>query len=82
MGRVVDLLGTVGMAARGFVFALAGLLLVKAAVDHDPEAATGVDGTLKVIALQPYGQWLLTITAFGVIAYGLYSFAEARYRDL
>lgn len=80
--RVVDTLGTIGMAARGFVIALAGLLLIKAAVDYDPEAATGVDGTLKVIAMQTYGQVLLTITALGVIAYGLYSFAEARYRDL
>lgn len=79
---MVDVLGTVGMAARGFVLALAGLLLIRAAVDFDPEQANGIDGTLKLIAQQTYGQILLTLTAVGVIAYGLYSFAEARYHDL
>lgn len=81
-GRVVDVVGTVGMAARGLIFGVAGFLLLKAAVDFDPEEATGVDGTLKLIARQTYGQVLLTATAIGLIAYGLYSFAEARYRQL
>lgn len=82
MGRVVDVVGTVGMAARGLIFGVAGFLLLKAAVDFDPEEATGVDGTLKLLARQTYGQLLLTATAIGLIAYGLYSFAEARYRQL
>ncbi len=81
-GRVVDGLGMVGMTARGLVFAVAGFLLVKAAADFDPDKATGIDGTLKLIAQQTYGQVLLTVTAVGIIAYGLYSFAEARYRQL
>jgi len=81
-GRVVDVVGTVGMAARGLIFGVAGFLLLKAAVDFDPEEATGVDGTLKLLARQTYGQLLLTATAIGLIAYGLYSFAEARYRQL
>lgn len=81
-GRVVDVLGTVGMAAKGLVFGLAGFLLLKAAIDFDPDQATGLDGTLKAIAHQTYGQALLTATAIGIIAYGLYSIAEARYRQL
>lgn len=81
-GRVIDVLGTVGMAARGLVFGVAGFLLLKAAIDFDPEQAKGLDGTLKVMAQQTYGQLLLTATSVGIIAYGLYSFAEARYRQL
>jgi hypothetical protein len=81
-GAAVDVLGTVGMAARGLVFGVAGFLLLKAAIDFNAEQASGVDGTLRVIAQQAYGQVLLTVTAIGLIAYGLYSFAEARYRDL
>lgn len=81
-GSIVDVLGTVGLAARGVVVGLLGLLLIKAAVEFDPQEATGLDGTLKLIARQTYGQVLLTLTAAGVIAYGLYSFAEARYRQL
>lgn len=80
--RAITVLGTVGMAARGLVFGVAGFLLVKAAVDFDAREAQGLDGTLRVIALQAYGQVLLTVTAVGIIAYGLYSFAEARYRQL
>lgn len=81
-GWAVDVLGTVGMAAKGLVFGLAGFLLLKAAIDFDPDQATGLDGTLKTIAHHTYGQLLLTATAVGLIAYGLYSFAEARFREL
>lgn len=81
-GRVIDVLGIVGMAARGLVFAVAGFLLLWAAIDFDPRHARGLDGTLRVIARQAHGQVLLAVTAVGIMAYGLYSFAEARYRRL
>lgn len=81
-GRVVDVTGVVGMTARGLVFALAGFVLVKAAVDFDAEEANGIDGTLKLIARQTYGSVLLTVTAIGLLCYGVYSFAEARYRQI
>ncbi len=82
MGRAVDVAGTYGLLARGLVFALLGFVLVKAAVDFDPEKANGIDGTLKLIASHAYGTILLTATALGLIAYGIYSLAEARYRQL
>ena len=79
-GSAVEVLGTVGLVARSLVFALAGYLLLRAAIDFDPDEAAGLDGTLKTIAQQSYGQVLLTVTAVGLAAYGLYSFAEAKYR--
>ena len=82
MGSTVDVLGTVGMVARSLVFALAGYLLVRAALDYDAQEAQGLDGTLKTMASQPFGQILLAVTAVGLFAYGLYSWAEARYRQL
>jgi len=81
-GPTVDVLGTVGMVARSAVFALAGYLLIKAAIDADPKEAHGLDGTLKTMAHQTYGQVLLLVVAIGLLAYGLYSFAEARYREV
>jgi hypothetical protein len=57
-------------------------VLVKAALDADADKANGIDGTLKLIAAQAYGTVLLTATAIGLLAYGVYSFAEARYRQL
>jgi hypothetical protein len=82
MGAVVDVLGTVGMVARSAVFSFAGYLLIRAAIDYDSNEAQGLDGTLKTIAQQTYGQVILTITALGLFCYGLYSWAEARYRQL
>ena len=86
MSRVTEAVvhgaGTLGLAARGLLVGVAGHLLLRAALDFDPERATGVDGTLRTIAAQAYGQMLLTVTALGLVAYGLFSFAEARYRRL
>jgi hypothetical protein len=81
-GTTVDVLGTVGMVARSAVFALAGYLLIQAAIDADPGEAHGLDGTLKTMAHQTYGQVLLLVVAIGLLAYGLYSWAEARYREV
>lgn len=82
VGRFVDVVGTLGMAARGLVVGVLGLLVLKAALDHDPQQATGIDGTLRRMAQQPYGQAVLTVTAIGILAFGLYAFAEARYREV
>ncbi len=37
-----------------------------------------MDATLKELAHQPFGSWLLGILALGLVAYGVYSFVEAR----
>jgi len=44
--------------------------------------ARGLGGALRTVAAQPYGKWLLGITALGLIAYGLYDFILARYRRI
>ncbi len=40
----------------------------------------GIDGALRRLAERSYGPALLVLVACGLAAYGLYSFAEARYR--
>jgi uncharacterized protein DUF1206 len=74
--------GQLGYVARGVVFGLAGVFVVKAAIDFDPNEAKGFDGTLKTIADQAYGQWLLTACALGLILFGAYSFVESRFRKI
>ena len=78
----VGTLGLVGMVARSLVFALAGYLLIRAAMDRDATEAHGLDGTLKTLTHQTYGQAILAVTALGLLCYALYSWAEARYRKL
>jgi len=80
--RIVVVVGVVGSIGRGAVFALLGLLLIKAAADYDPNEAQGVDGTLRTIAQQSYGQALLVLTGLALLAFAAYSMAEARYRRL
>ncbi len=76
---VVVRLGMVGTTARGIVFAAAGALVVDAAVTFDPAKSTGLDGALRTLADQPYGPWILGVTALGLIAFGLFGFAAARW---
>jgi hypothetical protein len=82
MEKLAKILGTVGVSARGAVFAAACVLLVKAAADYDPNKTEGIDGTLRTVARQTYGQTLLLLAGAGLVAFGLYSFVEARYRRL
>jgi hypothetical protein len=72
--------GRLGYAAFGVVLAIVGSFLVVAALAHNPGEAVGLGGALAEVASQPYGQVLLGIVAAGLMAYGLYSVAEARYR--
>ena len=69
-----------GIAARGVVFVVIGIALVFAALHANPDEAKGFGGALQTLAAQPYGPWLLAITAGGLIAYGLYEFLRAKYR--
>lgn len=78
-GALVIKLGVVGTIARGSVFALAGVLVVEAAVSFDPAKSTGLDGALRTLADRPYGPWLLGVVALGLIAFGLFGFAESRW---
>jgi hypothetical protein len=71
-----------GVAARGVVFALIGSFLIRAAYDFNPHEAKGLGGTLRTLAAEPHGAWLLGIAALGLVAYGLYDFVLARFRRI
>jgi hypothetical protein len=73
-------LGQVGWTALGVAYGIIGLLLVYAAISHDPEKATGMDTALKTLAGQPYGTVLLLIVAAGLACFGVYCLFDARYR--
>jgi len=75
-------LGQVGYVARGVVFFLIGCLVVKAAIDHQPGKAQGFDVALRSLAGAPFGQFLLVLAALGLVCFGAYCLAEARYRRL
>ncbi|MET9405251.1 DUF1206 domain-containing protein [Streptomyces sp. NPDC002935] len=76
----VDTAGVGGGAARGAVFTAAGAFAVRAAVDYEPDKAKGMDDTLRSFAGTPMGPWLLVCVAVGLVLFGLFSFAMARWR--
>ncbi|MEV6612630.1 DUF1206 domain-containing protein [Streptomyces sp. NPDC051051] len=80
--RLVDVTGVGGGTARGLVFAAAGAFAVRAAVDYEPDKAKGLDDTLRSFAETPAGPWLLACVAVGLVLFGLFSFAMARWRKV
>lgn len=78
--KTVEWLGAIGFVAKAVAFAIVGVLVVIAGVALDPARSGGLDAALRTLAGQPYGNVLLVIVALGLICYGCYLAAEARYR--
>ena len=75
--RKVVLISRIGIGARGLVFVIIGGSLVIAALRQNPQAAHGTSGALGEMPGP-----LLAATGIGFIAYGVYAFANARYRSI
>jgi hypothetical protein len=78
----IEWIGTFGHLARMVVFVLVGVFLIKAAIDYDPTKAVGLDGALAKVADASYGPFLLGLVAAGLVAFGVYSLCDARYRRI
>jgi hypothetical protein len=80
--RVSDKLGVVGYAAKGTVYGTLGILVLVAAVQHDPGQSRGLDQALKTLSEQPFGTAILVGVAIGLAAYGAFCFVQAKYRKV
>jgi hypothetical protein len=80
--RAAQFVGVTGLLARAVVFGLIGIFLVKAAWQYDPQEAIGVDGALRKLAAQDYGDGLLFLVAAGLLAFGVFCLFQARYRKV
>ena len=74
--------GVFGHLARAVVFALVGTFLIRAAYQYDANEPIGLDGALAKLAGERAGPLLLGAVAFGLLAYGLFCFVQARYREV
>ncbi len=81
-GKGIVTFGVVGYIAKGIAIGVAGVLFIVAAVTADPEAAGGLDDALKALLELPFGQVILWIVGAGLILYGLFCFARARYAKM
>lgn len=76
----VDRAGRFGIVARGIVFGMIGVLLVRAGWTYDPSKAGGIRESLDALARQPLGRILFGVVALGLIAFGIFELATAKYR--
>lgn len=82
VGDGVRTLGVVGYVAKGIAIGVVGVLFLVAALTHDPEKAGGLDEALKSLADLPFGQVILWLVGAGLVIYGVYCFARAKYARL
>jgi Domain of Unknown Function (DUF1206) len=75
-------LGRVGYLARGLAFTIVGVLLIDVAFTHRVDRSRGLDGALRTLAGQPFGRVLLVLIAAGFGAFGIYCFAQSKYRRI
>lgn len=80
--RAIALAARAGTAARGLIFAICGLLVVRAALDSSPEIVGDAGDALTMIGEATFGPLLLAIVGAGFIAYGAYQLAKARYQRI
>ncbi|MET9856194.1 DUF1206 domain-containing protein [Streptomyces sp. NPDC006450] len=80
--KAVDFLGVSGGTARGSVFAAVGGFVVYAALRYDPAQAKGLDDTLRSFTRTSAGPWLLVAVSVGLVLFGLFSWALARWHKV
>ena len=80
--RIVPTVATVGLVGRMSAFVLVGAFVTKAGWDYRPSDAAGLDAALFRLIEATHGPLLVALVGVGLVAFGLYSFVEARYRDL
>lgn len=80
-GSGIKRLGQIGYVAKGVALTIVGALFAWAAITYDPDKAGGLDDALKTLREQPYGQYLLSVVALGLAAFGAYCFAWSRHLD-
>jgi len=75
-------LGRFGIAARAVVFAMIGVFLLRAAMQADSGEAGGIAQSLRALASASHGRLVLAAVSVGLVAYGVYQLATARYRHM
>jgi hypothetical protein len=73
-------LGQAGYAARAVVYVILGVFLIQAAIAFDPDRAKGLSQSLHSLAGSAWGQLVLWAVGLGLLAFGVFTLAEARYR--
>lgn len=80
--RLVRPISRVGLAARGCVFIVIGGLLLAGGSRYEPTNPPGMKDALQALQSLPFGGWLLLAIGVGLLAFAVYSVAEALWRRI
>ena len=80
--RWVTYAGRIGTAASALAISLAGTFVVLAAYQSDPSEIRSLGAALESLQQQPLGSYMLGAIAVGLLVYGVFMFAIARYRRI
>lgn len=73
-------LGRYGYLARSIVYVLVGWFFVQAGLSYDASEAQGLSAALQTLAGEGWGRLVLWGVAVGLLGFGLFTLAEAKYR--
>ncbi|WP_193212901.1 DUF1206 domain-containing protein [Luteolibacter marinus] len=68
----IERIARTGLISRGVVMTLIGWFLIQAALQSDSSETKGIGGALRTLSEQPFGPWILGITAIGLVCYGIF----------
>lgn len=71
-----------GIAARGVVFAMIGVLMMRAGRDENASESGGIGEALDALGDGANGWIILAVAAAGLVAYGAFEAIQARYRHI
>jgi len=80
--RAISTSAKVGLYARGVVFPVIGIYLIKSGLSENAAYSNGVGGALNEIATSDAGPVGLALVSLGLAAYGVYMVASAEYRKV
>lgn len=80
--RRVAPLARIGHVARGLAYLPLAVLVVFAGLKSSASDVTSLGAALATVERQPAGPWILVAVALGFVAFGAFSFIEARFRRI
>ncbi len=80
--RTVGAIGVGGLLGRMVAFLAVGWFVMQAAVVFNPKEPVGLDQSLRTLQSMSYGPSVIVVAAIGLGLFGVFSFAEARWRKL
>jgi hypothetical protein len=72
--------GRAGYLARSIIWVMVGWFFIQAGLTYDASEAEGLSAALQTLAGEGWGRFLLWLVAVGLLAFGLFTIAEAKYR--